>query len=252
MRVLIVDDEAWARRRIASLLEGQADVTIVAECASGAEAVVAIRDEQPDLVFLDVQMPELDGFDVLRAACPERAPLVVFATAYDEYAVRAFETHALDYLLKPIDDDRFRRTLERAREELAGRRGRHDGLQALIASLRSDRRYLRRLVVKAAGRVLFLRASDVDWVEAAANYVVLHVGSSEHLMRDALAGLELKLDPEQFVRIHRSTIVNLDRVKDLSAWVRGEQVLTLKDGTRLAVGRAFRQRLQRFLDNAVG
>jgi two-component system LytT family response regulator len=251
MRVLIVDDEPWARRRIASLVEDAADVTVAAECGGGAEAVAAIQDDKPDLVFLDVQMPEIDGFDVLQAVGPERMPLVVFATAYDEYAVRAFEAHALDYLLKPFDDDRLRQALDRAREELARRRVHGGGLQALVESLRRDRRYLRRLVVKAHGRVLFLRAAEVDWLEAAANYVVLHVGSNEYLVRDTVADLEVKLDPEQFVRVHRSTIVNLDRVKELSAWARGEQALTLKDGTQLTVGRAFRSRLQRFLDNAL-
>jgi two-component system, LytTR family, response regulator len=251
LRTLIVDDEPWARRRIAALLEGVSDVEVVGECASGAEAVAAIEEQAPDVVFLDVQMPEFDGFDVLQAVGPDRMPLVVFATAHDEYAVRAFEAHALDYLLKPFDDERLRRALDRAREELAKRQVPADRLQALVESLRRDRRYLQRLVVRARGRVVFLRAAEVDWIEAAANYATLHVGASEYLVRDTVASLESKLDPEQFLRIHRSTIVNLDRVSGVSAWVRGEQALALKDGTRLTVGRAFRGRLKRFLDNVV-
>ncbi len=251
LRVLIVDDETWARRRIAGLLEAEPDVEIVGECADGAAAVQDILALSPDLVFLDVQMPEFDGFDVLHAVGTERMPLVVFATAYDAYAVKAFEANALDYLLKPFDEERFHRSLERAREEIQKTQlVRGEGLQALIRALGDSRRHLRRLAVKDRGRVLFLPAGDVDWFEAAGNYVTLHVGSSEYLIRDTVSGLEARLDPDQFVRIHRSTIVNLDRVQGLAPWAQGEQVMTLKDGTTLTVGRAFRGRLDHLLRNA--
>lgn len=251
LRVLIVDDERWARRRIAALLKGAGDVEVVAECGDGAKAVEAIRTLSPDLVFLDVQMPEFGGFEVLQAVGPAQMPLVVFATAHDEYAVRAFEAHALDYLLKPFEEERLRHAVDRAREELAKRRFPTDRLEALVRSLRRDRQYLRRLVVKARGRVLFLKVQDVDWFEAAGNYVMAHIGSAEHLIRDTLAAVEGKLDPEQFVRTHRAIIVNLERVRELSPWSRGEQILILKDGTTLNVGRAYRTRLQRFLNNAL-
>ncbi len=249
IRVLIVDDESWARRRLAAFLQSVGDVQVVGECGNGAEAVEAIRDLAPDLAFLDVQMPEFNGFEVLQSIGPDRMPLVVFATAYDDYAVRAFEAHALDYLLKPFGEERLRQAVVRAREELGRKRVWAGGLEALVLELRRERRYLRRLVVKAGGRVIFLRAADVDWFEAAGNYVTLHVGTVQHLIRDTVGALETKLDPELFVRIHRSTIVNLDRVRELSPWFRGEQMITLKDGTSLAVGRAFRRRLQRFVHN---
>jgi len=251
LRILIVDDEPWARRRVAALLKASSDAEVVGECGDGAEAVTAIQEQAPDLVFLDVQMPELDGFEVLQAVGPDRMPLVVFATAYDEFAVRAFEAHALDYLLKPLDDQRFARSLERARQELLKMQPHTDRLEALVQSLRRDRRYLRRLVVKARGRVRFLRVADVDWIEADGNYVTVHLGRDQCLIRETVASLATKLDPEQFVRIHRSAIVNLDRALELSPWSRGEQALVLKDGTQLSVGRAFRGRLQRFLDNAL-
>jgi len=252
IRTLIVDDEEWARRRVTALLRPFPDVEVVRECSGGAEAVEAINELAPDLVFLDVQMPDFDGFDVLQSIRPQRTPLIVFTTAYDEYAVRAFEAHALDYLLKPFDEERLAMALARAREELAKPHIVTERLAALSQSLLRQQRYLRRLVVKSGSRVLFISVGDVDWFEAAANYVALHVAAQEYLIRDTVAALERKLDPDQFVRIHRSTIVNLDRVRQLSPWANGEQALTLKDGTSLAVGRAFRSRLERFLKNAVG
>jgi two-component system, LytTR family, response regulator len=249
IRVLIVDDEEWARRRTVALLRPLPDVEVVGECGSGAEAVGAILDLSPNLVILDVQMPDFDGFEVLQSLDPSRVPLIVFATAYDEYAVRAFETHALDYLLKPFDEIRLRQAIARAREEL-GRSAVDQRLAALIGDLRRDRTYLRRLVVKAGARILFVRAVEVDWLEAAANYVALHVDGHEYLIRDTIASLERKLDPHQFVRVHRSVIVNLDRIRELSAWVRGEQVLRLTNGASLPVGPSFRSRIQRLLTNA--
>ena len=209
LRAVIVDDEPLARERVRELLGEESDVEVVAECADGVEAVAAIRREDPDLVFLDVQMPEMDGFEVLDALDAETLPAVVFVTAYDRYALKAFDVHAVDYLLKPFDRARFRSALDRARLDLrsddAGRR-----ILALVADLRRERRPQQRIVVKAAGRVFFLRPDEVDWMEAAGNYVRPHVGKEAYLVRETMKGLEERLDPDTFIRVHRSRIVNLD------------------------------------------
>jgi len=244
MRVLIVDDEPWARKRIASLLKPEADVEIAGECSTGADAINKIEVLSPDLVFLDVQMPEINGFEVVDAVGPESMPLVIFATAYDGYALKAFDAHAFDYLLKPFDEERFRHALDRARRELQRPRTASEmPLRSLLDSLRKGSSYLSRLAVKSCGRIIFIKAKEIDWVEASGNYVTLHVGRESHLVRTTMNALEPKLDSEQFVRIHRSTIVNLDRIQELQPWFRGEQVLMLKDGTKLKVGRVFRDRL---------
>jgi two-component system, LytTR family, response regulator len=244
IRVLVVDDEQWARRRMVALLASRPDVEVIGECAGGAEAVLAIQDLSPDLVFLDVQMPDLDGFEVLHAIDPAHLPLVVFATAYDDYAVRAFEAHALDYLLKPFGERRLQETVDRAGRDLERSRA-AQRLSSLIRGLAQDGRYLRRLVVKAGARIVFLRTGEVDWFEAAANYVCLHCHGREYLVRGTIASLEGRLDPDRFLRVHRSIIVNLDRVRELPAGARGEAALTLADGTSLPVGRRFRSRLAR-------
>jgi two-component system, LytTR family, response regulator len=252
IRVLIVDDEAWARRRIVRLLKGESDVEVVAECVNGAAAIERIEKDAPDLVFLDVQMPELNGFEVIDALDSEHVPLFIFATAYDKYALRAFDAHAYDYLLKPFEEQRFREALNRAREEL--RRPRESskaGFTPLLASLRRQPGYLARLAVKTAGRMIFLKASDIDWVEASGNYVSLHVGRNTHLLRTTITDFVARLDAGQFVRIHRSTVVNLDRIQEVMPWSHGEQVARLKDGTELAVGRAFRHGLIAFLANPI-
>lgn len=198
-------------------------------------------------------MPDVDGFEVVDAIGPERMPLLIFATAYDSYALRAFDAHALDYLLKPFDEEHFRRALARARKDLEQATTLPEtALRALLDTLRHGPKYLQRLVVKTGGRVIFLRTTDVDWFEATGNYVTLHVGRDAHLLRTTMNALEPKLSADQFVRIHRSTIVNLDRVKELQPWFRGEQLLVLTDGTQLPVGRGFRERLRQFLKNATG
>jgi two-component system LytT family response regulator len=248
---LIVDDEPWARKRIATLLKAETDVEIVRECTGGEEAIEAIAECAPDLVFLDVQMPEVDGFEVLDAIGPERMPLVIFATAYDKYAIQAFDAHAIDYLLKPFDEERFRKALYRARRELEGKISSETALSKLLESMRGERRYLQRLVAKSGGRVLFLKLADIDWLEATGNYVTLHAGKESHMLRTTMNALEPKLDPEQFARIHRSAIVNLDRVRELQPLFRGENVLILKDGTQLSVGRAFRATLLQQIGSVV-
>ena len=253
MRVLIVDDEPLARKRIARLLAESPDIEIAGECADGGEAVAQIVALKPDLVFLDVQMPEVGGFEVIEAIPPEELPVIIFATAYDSYAIRAFEANALDYLLKPFDDERFLRALDRARREFtAATESPAQKLAALLDSLKLGRGYLQRLAAKGRGKVVFLRTNEVDWIETYGNYVRLHAGKEKYLLRGTMNALEPKLNPDQFARIHRSTIVNLDRIKELGPWIGGEQVVFLRDGTSLTVGRAFRERLRRLLDNAVG
>jgi two-component system, LytTR family, response regulator len=249
IRTVIVDDEPLARERIRSLLEHEVDVEIVAECGSGAEAIDALRRLSPDLVFLDVQIPEPDGFGVLEAVGPESAPVVVFVTAYDQYALQAFEVHAVDYLLKPFDEERFQRALARARVALAGRNGQsvNERLLSLLQDLKTVPGYLERLVVKSAGRLFFLRTAEIDWVESAGNYVCLHTGGETHLLRETMSGLESRLDPARFVRIHRTAIVNIDQVKELQPLFHGEYQVVLRDGTELTLSRSYRDRLQEMI-----
>ncbi len=249
IRTLLVDDEALARERLRALLASEPDVDIIGECADGAEAVATLERETPDLVFLDVQMPELDGFGVLAEARPARPPLVVFTTAYSEHALRAFEVHALDYLLKPFDRERLQVTLQRVREHLrlAQTGALNDKLNALLAEMRPPSQKADRLVVKSGGRVLLIRTAEVDWIEAADNYVNLHVGSESHMLRETMASLETRLDPRQFLRISRSTIVNLDRVKELQPMFHGDYVVILRNGARLSLSRNYRDKLQHLL-----
>jgi two-component system LytT family response regulator len=249
IRVLIVDDETWARRRITTLLKGESDIDVVGECSDGADAICKISELSPDVVFLDVQMPDVSGFEVVEAVGSDRMPLVVFATAYEKYAVQAFDAHALDYLLKPFDEERFCKALNRARRDLQQERTSRQTLISLLDRLREG--YLQRLVVKSGVRIVFLKAAEIDWFEAAGNYVVIHVGRETHLLRTTMNVLEPKLDPQQFVRIQRSAIVNLDRIKALHPWKGGEQILVLKDGTELTLGRTFRKNLERLLHNTL-
>lgn len=237
LRALIVDDEAVARRRLRRLL-GDGGVIIVGECGDGASAVQSIGALRPDVVFLDVQMPELDGFDVVRGVGADAMPLTVFVTAYDEYAVRAFEVHALDYLLKPVDAEHIARAVERVRKSLAASDASGDGrLRTLLEQFADERRYLRRVPVPAEGRLIIVRVEEIDWISAADNYVTLHVGRREFLLRRSLAGLERELDPNEFVRIHRGTVVRVDRVRELVPESHGDYTARLADGTDLAVSR---------------
>ena len=244
IRTVIVDDEPLARERLNDLLVPEPDIDVIGEAGTGAGAIDAIEQLRPDLVFLDVQMPGGDGFQVLEALDPRRTPTVVFVTAYDQYALRAFDVHALDYLLKPFDGERFRTTLERMREQLRGDLHVNERLLALVEELRVDQSRRDRLVVRDGGRVFFLRAADIDWVEAAGNYVSLHIGTRTHLLRETMAHMEKRLDSGTFARIHRSTIVNLDRIRELQPDFNGDHVVLLADGTKLALGRSYRDRLQ--------
>jgi two-component system, LytTR family, response regulator len=244
IRTLVVDDEPVARQRVLTLLRDEPDIEVIGECADGAEACTAIDRLSPDLVLLDVQIPAMDGFAVCQAIPPERMPAVVFITAYDEYALQAFEVHAIDYLLKPFSGPRFKAALSHVREQLERHRA-GDLSRKLLSLMPTVRAHgATRLVVKAGGRVYFVRATDIDYCEAAGNYVRLHVGAHEHLLRETLSHLESRLDAQQFVRIHRSTIVNFDRIQELQSSFGGECIVVLRGGTRLTLSRGYRESLQ--------
>jgi two-component system LytT family response regulator len=254
---LIVDDEKPARQRLRDLLEKQPGVMVAGECASGAEAVRLIREGRPELLFLDIQMPVMGGFDVIKQVGAALMPVTVFVTAYDAYAVRAFEASALDYLLKPYSDERFEQSLARAlahvrtqrREEMSRRlisvlsEG-EQGARARAAVQRAPAPYLERLLVKVGGRIIFLPTEDVDWIEAAGVYVQLHTAGRKFLHRASLSELEASLDPKRFIRIHRSSIVNILSVKELFPHSHGDYTAVLKDGTRLKLSRSYRPKLE--------
>ncbi len=243
IRILIIDDEPLARERIRAMLAGEEEVEIVGECGDGVEAVAAIRKTSPDLLFLDVQMPGMDGFGVLRQFRPEELPVVVFVTAYDRHALKAFEVHALDYLLKPFKQSRFREALQRAREALSNQRAgaASQGLLELLARAKPEREFVSRIAVKTGERTLFLRTDRIDYVEAAGNYVVLHSGKENHVVRETLAALEEKLAPKAFVRINRSTIVNVEQIKELQPLFKGEHVVVLHNGKQFSLTRGVRE-----------
>jgi len=250
IRTLIVDDEPAAREGMRHLLAADPEIVLAGECSNGREAAAAIRDTSPDLVFLDVQMPELDGFGVLREVGVERAPAVVFVTAFDQYALRAFDVHAIDYLLKPFTDDRFRQSLDRAKQLV--RQGRMGDLTRKLAALLDNDEsarapapsYLDRLVVKSGGKVTLLPVGEIEWIDAEGDYVRIHVGKTWHLLRETMKNLEDQLDAARFVRIHRSTIVNLEKVKELQPFFRGEYVVVLHNGTTLKLSRGYRDNLE--------
>lgn len=246
MRAVIVDDEPLARERLRSLLAHEADVVVAAECASGDEAVATLRERPADLVFLDVQMPGRNGFDVIRDVGPGRMPAVVFVTAYDRYAIDAFEVHAVDYLLKPFGADRLRDALERARARVREREGGRR-LGPLLEELAGQAARPERLEVRSAARISFVRVDDVDYAEAWGNYVRLHCGAERHLMRETMTALAARLDPRRFVRIHRSTLVNADRVKEIHPLFHGDWEVVLRSGARLTMSRTHRDRAQRLL-----
>lgn len=250
---MVVDDEPLAREKIREMAKDDPDVEIVGECANGEEAVRLIHELAPDLLLLDVEMPEADGFHVIEQLTPSQVPLVIFVTAYDRYAVRAFEVHAFDYLLKPFDRERFSAALGRAKEQI--RRERNGGLDsrilALLEQLQGEPKYLERLVVKNAGRVFFLETSDIEWVEAEGNYVSIHTPSKTHLLRETISNLEARLDPRRFVRIHRSTLVNVTRIQELQPWTHGDYYVILRDGTRLTASRNYRDNLESVLGGSL-
>lgn len=279
VRVPIVDDEALARQRVRRLLQNEADVEVVGEAETGRDAVAMIRELQPDLVCLDVQMPGLDGFGVLEELDGGPVPMVLFITAYDEHAQRAFDVHAVDYVLKPVDADRFRAAFDKARKQRAnavaaerlgelletvrrladGSAAAAGGVADLAAGLSAggasaaagavpgagNGRYASRILVKQDGRMFFVKTTEIDWIEADRNYVRLHVGKTAHTIRERISHLEETLDPRLFARIHRSTIVNLNRVREMQQWFSGDYVVILEDGTRLRLSRHYRDRVEK-------
>jgi two-component system LytT family response regulator len=250
IRTLVAEDEPLARERLVTLLRDEPDIELVAECEDGESAFEAIRKLSPHLVFLDIQMPASDGIRVVERLGGDRLPMVIFVTAYDTHALKAFDVHALDYLLKPFDRERFRRAVARARDELAQTESRR--LAREVLALASDRQSARsarrsRIVVKDKGRVFFLPTRDIDWVEAAGNYLKLHVNGDGHMIRETMAAMEAELDPDLFVRIHRSTIVNVDRIKELQPLFNGEYLVILRTGARLTLSRGYRDKLESLL-----
>lgn len=251
LRVLVVDDEPLARERVLALLEGHPDFQSIGQCGDGATAVETIREHAPDLVLLDVQMPEMDGFGVLAALAGTRLPAVIFVTAHDRFALKAFEVHAVDYLLKPFDKERLHTALKRAAEQL--RREQAGELSQRLTALLSDVRpaaapkALERIAVKSTGRVTFVKVADIDWIESSDNYVNLHAGAESHLHRETMASLESQLPADKFMRISRSTIVNLDRIKELQPLFHGEYTVILRNGAKLTLSRSYRDRLDQLL-----
>jgi two-component system LytT family response regulator len=248
IRALIVDDESLARRKLKRLLRREADIEIVGEAADGGAAVDAIRNEKPDIVFLDIQMPEMDGFSVIATIGVERMPYVIFVTAYDQYALKAFDVRALDYLLKPFDGRRLEKALDQARRqfELAG--GHEEfrrQVRSILQEIKPERFSLERILVKSKGRIVILRTAEIDWIESAGNYVTLHCGPESHLVRETMAEIAGKLDSGTFIRIHRSSIVNIDRIKEIQPSFHGEYDVILKTGVKLVLSRTFGEKFKR-------
>ncbi len=264
VRILIVDDEPLARDTVRLLLDEQEGVEIVGEAKNGDEAVEMIGSENPDIVFLDIQMPGKTGFEVIEAVGAENMPVIVFATAYDEYALKAFEAQALDYLLKPYDDERFEEALSRARKRVSERKigSLSDQLVALVADHKVEKRVersagpievrdrLERILIKERDSVFFVKTENIDLIEAAKDYVVIHVGQKTHLIRETMARMEKRLNPDLFVRIHRSSIVNIERIKELKSYFHGDYIVYMKDGSELKLSRRYWSRVEEVLGSS--
>jgi len=245
VRALIVDDEPPARRKIRRFLDKDADVVVVGEAGNGERAIRAIRELEPDLVFLDLQMPKVDGFGVLESLKKGSMPEIVFVTAHDDYALRAFEVAALDYLLKPFDAERFAKALERAKERLRGDAGAglDRRLQELLAQVERRPPKTGRLLVKTRDRAVLVNTVDVAWIQAAGNYIELHVGDRTYLMRETLHGMSQQLDPDTFLRVHRSFLVNADHIREIQPWSHGDHLIVMRDGTKVRLSRRYRHQL---------
>ncbi len=250
IRAIIAEDELVARNALAVMAKANG-IQVVAECGDGEEAIRSVQTYRPDLLFLDVQMPEMDGFGVLERLQPGAIPAVIFTTAYDHYAVRAFEHQAVDYLLKPFDEERFRKAVARARLHLTDTSRQAEWVSHLLLEINQASQfhsYPQRLVIRSKGQVAFLRIDEIDWIEASHNYLRVHVGRETHLLRETIKELEARLQPNKFLRIHRSIIVNVDRILRLEACGHGEYLVVLKDGKKLSLSRGFRDRLDCFVD----
>ncbi|HXQ71912.1 MAG TPA: LytTR family DNA-binding domain-containing protein [Pyrinomonadaceae bacterium] len=245
VRTLIIDDVQLARERLKRCLADHPDVEVVGECDNGDKAVKAIRALSPDLIFLDVQMPALDGFGVLDALKTEHMPVVIFVTAYNEYAIQAFEVNALDYLLKPVDCERLSKAVQRAKAHLAQPAQDVDldsRFRAMLEDIKTGSKFLKRLTIKLTGRTILLPTDEIDWIETYGNYLKIHAGRESHLIRGTMQSLETKLDPEKFVRVHRSVIVNIEKIKEIYPRSNGDQDLVLKNGQHLMLSRNYRDR----------
>ncbi|HKN82378.1 MAG TPA: response regulator [Pyrinomonadaceae bacterium] len=253
IRALVVDDEPLAREMIREMLEGDSDVEVVAECANGREAVEAIKSNKPDVIFLDIQMPELGGFEVLESFERQETPYIIFVTAYDQYAVRAFEVHAFDYLLKPFDRERFDAAWQRVKKQInidqTGERDRH--ILTLLEELKTGPRHLERLVIKNGGRVFFLNVQDIYCIESEGNYVRVYDNQKGYLLRETISSLEEQLDPKQFRRIHRSAIVKIDKIKEMQPWFHGEYRVIMENGKQLTLSRNYRSNFQGAVGNMI-
>lgn len=249
IQALIVDDELLARNKIARFLKDRPDIEIVEECSNGLEAVQSILKNQPDLVFLDIQMPELDGFGVIQTVGVKQMPMVIFVTAFDQYAIQAFENQAIDYLLKPFNAQRFTAAVERAAQmiRLHPKNEIDKRLEDLLEKFQDRIHYIERIVIKATSRIYFLRIEDIEWIEAAGNYVDIHIGNETHLLRETMNNLEAKLDPSKFLRIHRSTIVNIDRIKEMQPDVGSDYIVVMKTGKQLIMSRRNREKLNKIM-----
>lgn len=265
IRVLIVDDESLARDTVRMLLEDRSEIEIVGECEDGAEAVKSIRNLKPDLVFLDIQMPELNGFGVLEQLHDVPLPVIIFATAFDEYALRAFDVHAIDYLLKPFDDDRFETALKRAMDRIKSRKARdvNEQIANLLSDLQSSDGKIKRstapkaeasdvplsdrIAVKHKGALLFVQTTEIDWIEAAGDYVMIHTGPKSYLLRETMHGISERLPATKFLRVHRSSIINADRIKEIHPHFNGAYVATLKNGKQIRISRRYWAKVEKFL-----
>lgn len=270
IRAIIVDDESLAREALSLMLKDDPEMEVIAECRNGREAVQVIRNQSPDIVFIDIQMPGMDGFQVVEEIGTKQMPVTIFVTAYDKHALRAFAAHALDYLLKPFDHDRFNSALQRAKTRIRQKELgiMHENLFALLKDVKSlagdsspeadnnkpgeigYKEPMDRVVIKSGGRIYFLKVEEIDWVEGAGDYLSLHAGSRSHLIRETMGAFHAKLDSRKFLRIHRSTIVNIERIKDIQPLFKGEYVVTLTSGVRLKSSRGYRHQLQALLDEA--
>lgn len=253
IRALIVDDEPPARDIIRRMLKDDPEIEVVGECSNGREAIKSLEELSPDLLFLDIQMPEMDGFALLESLEEKSLPVIIFVTAYDRYALRAFEYYALDYLLKPFDHERLEKAIMRAKANLLEKNAEDRSRQmlALLNQINARSEYRDRFVIKSNGRVLLVNAEEVDWIETSGNYLLLHEGRNSHLIRETLNNLEQQLDPRKFLRIHRSTMVNINSIKEMHVHFNDEQVVILKDGSQLTLSRRYKEKVSRLLGTTI-
>ena len=253
LKLLIVDDEPLARERIREMLRADPQIEIIGDCSNGDDAIEVVKTSRPDLLLLDIQMPGTDGFGVLEALDPSEIPCIIFITAYDQYAVKAFEVYALDYLLKPFDRERFSKAIERAKQHVFKERNKSltDRVLAALNEIKNKPEYLERLVIRTKGHIFFIKTEEIDWLEAEGNYVRLHSGKESYLLRDAISSLETQLDPKKFLRIHRSAIVNINRIQELQPWFHGEYRVILQDGVQLTLSRSYRDKLNELVGKSL-